>query len=518
MNSAEAISVAPPRPTSGRLFEWTKRLFRALAPWLVPIAALGAWQLVSLVGLLPGRLVPSPLDVARAAVRLTISGELARHVTVSARRALLGFLIGGTVGLGLGVLNGLSARAETLFDTTLQMARAIPHLALVPLLILWLGIGEIAKVALVALGVVFPLYINTVHGLRSVDPRLIELGRVHGLGTLALLRRIILPGALPSILIGVRYGLGLMWLGLIVAETISAESGIGYLAMNAREFLQTDVVLLSILLYAALGKLADVATRLLEYWLLPWRRGSSGGGVRLAARGLEHRYGDRLVLDRLNLDVSPGEFLAVVGRSGSGKTTLLRLLAGLEVPSKGELLQDGVPIAGLNRRARLMFQDARLLPWARVAENVGLGLPRDRAVRVERALELVYLSDRSGDWPEALSGGQKQRVALARALAADPGLLLLDEPLGALDALTRIEMQSLLERTWLEAGSTAVLVTHDVEEAVTLADRVIAVENGRITLELPVPLERPRPRDSPPFAALAATVLGHVLGGLRSTM
>jgi sulfonate transport system ATP-binding protein len=236
-------------------------------------------------------------------------------------------------------------------------------------------------------------------------------------------------------------------------------------------------------------------------------------GVRLEARGLEHRYGDRLVLRRLNLEVAPGEFLAIVGRSGSGKTTLLRLLAGLEVASQGELLQDGVPISGLNRRARLMFQDARLLPWERVAENVGLGLARDRAGQVERALELVYLADRARDWPEALSGGQKQRVALARALAADPGLLLLDEPLGALDALTRIEMQSLLERTWLEAGSTAVLVTHDVEEAVTLADRVVAIDDGRITLELPVTLERPRLRDSPPFAALAARVLGHVMYG-----
>ena len=173
-------------------------------------------------------------------------------------------------------MNGLSDRAEKLFDTTIQMARAVPHLALIPLIILWLGIGETAKVSLVALGVIFPLYINALHGLRSVDPRLIELGRVHGLGSMALLYRIILPGALPSILVGVRYGLGLMWLGLIVAETISADSGIGYVAMNAREFLQTDVVLLSILLYAGLGKLADMATRLLEYWLLPWRRGPRG--------------------------------------------------------------------------------------------------------------------------------------------------------------------------------------------------------------------------------------------------
>ena len=242
-----------------------------MTPWLVPLAGLALWQAASALGLLPARLVPSPLDVASAAVRLTASGELPRNVAVSARRAVVGFLLGGGLGLALGMLNGLSHRSERLFDTTIQMARAVPHLALVPLIILWLGIGEMAKVSLVALGVVFPLYINTLHGLRSVDPGLIELGRVQGLGPVQLIRRIVLPGSLPSILVGVRYGLGLMWLGLIVAETISADSGIGYMAMNAREFLQADVVVLSILLYAALGKGADAATRFLERWLVPWR-------------------------------------------------------------------------------------------------------------------------------------------------------------------------------------------------------------------------------------------------------
>jgi sulfonate transport system ATP-binding protein len=234
-------------------------------------------------------------------------------------------------------------------------------------------------------------------------------------------------------------------------------------------------------------------------------------GVRLEVRGLSQRYGERDVLRELDLDVAPGEFLAVVGRSGSGKTTLLRLLAGLEAPTAGERLQDGVPLIGLNRRARLMFQDARLLPWERVAGNVGLGLPRERADRVEWALKQVGLDDRAGDWPAVLSGGQQQRVALARALAGDPGLLLLDEPLGALDALTRIEMQALVERTWRATGFTGVLVTHDVEEAVTLADRVVAVKEGRIALDLPVALPRPRRRESPPFAALAERILAHVL-------
>jgi sulfonate transport system permease protein len=245
-------------------------LARLMLPWLVPALGVLAWQAAADLGWLPARFLPSPLSVARTAVRLGVSGELARHVGVSTRRAAIGFALGGGIGLALGLLNGLSATADRLLDTTLQMLRSVPHLALVPLVILWLGIGETAKVALVALGVVFPLYLNTLHGLKSLDPRLVELGRVHGLSRAAMIRRIVLPGALPSILVGVRYGLGLMWLTLIVAETISADSGIGYLAMNAREFLQSDVVLLTILLYALLGKFADAATRFLERRLLPW--------------------------------------------------------------------------------------------------------------------------------------------------------------------------------------------------------------------------------------------------------
>ncbi len=238
-------------------------------------------------------------------------------------------------------------------------------------------------------------------------------------------------------------------------------------------------------------------------------------GVRLAFRGLDHHYGDRAVLRDVQLEIEPGEFLAIVGRSGTGKTTLLRLAAGLEPAAPGKLLQDGEPIVGLNRRARLMFQDARLLPWSRVAGNVGLGLPRERSDRVGWALEQVGLADRARDWPSVLSGGQQQRVALARALASEPGLLLLDEPLGALDALTRIEMQALVEQTWLRARFTSILVTHDVEEAVILADRVVAVDAGRIALEVKIPLPRPRRRDQPLFASLTEEILSHVMRTAR---
>ncbi|MFY2596004.1 aliphatic sulfonate ABC transporter permease SsuC [Achromobacter xylosoxidans] len=242
----------------------------ALAPWLVPALILGLWQLAAQAGWLSSRILPAPSAVAAAAWSLAVSGELWQHVRISALRALWGLLLGGGLGLALGLLNGSSRTAETLLDTTLQMIRNIPVLALIPLVILWFGIEETAKLALLSLGVFFPVYLNTFHGIRSVDSALIEMGRSYGLSGWPLYRDVILPGALPSILVGLRFALGLVWVILIVTETISAQSGIGYMTMNAREFLQTDVVLLGILLYALLGKAADTLARALEHRLLRW--------------------------------------------------------------------------------------------------------------------------------------------------------------------------------------------------------------------------------------------------------
>ena len=246
-----------------------------LLPWAVPLIILIVWQFASQTGLLSSRVLPSPLSVVQAEWTVGASGELFENVKISALRALSGFAIGGGLGLLLGLATGSFKTAETLFDTTVQMIRNIPALALIPLVILWFGIDEAAKLFLVALGVFFPVYINTFHGIRSVDKGLIEMARSYGVSGWRLYKEIILPGALPSILVGVRFSLGLMWVLLIVAETISASSGIGYMTMNAREFLQTDVVLLGILLYAALGKLADVFARGLERYWLRWHPGYS---------------------------------------------------------------------------------------------------------------------------------------------------------------------------------------------------------------------------------------------------
>jgi sulfonate transport system permease protein len=249
------------------------RQARALLPWAVPLALLLVWQISAQAGWLSSRVLPEPLAVARAFWSLAVSGELLTHVQKSLERAIYSFAIGGGLGLLLGLATGTFKTAETLLDTTLQMVRNIPALALIPLVILWFGIEETSKLFLVSVGVFFPVYLNTFHGIRSVDRGLIEMARSYGLKGWALYRHVILPGALPSILVGVRFSLGLVWVLLIVAETISAQSGIGYMTMNAREFLQTDVVLLGILLYALLGKLADVVSRLLERYWLRWHPG-----------------------------------------------------------------------------------------------------------------------------------------------------------------------------------------------------------------------------------------------------
>jgi sulfonate transport system permease protein len=256
-----------------KLRSFAQAVFQRLLPWLVPVLLVSVWQISSVQGWISVRVLPAPLSVVDAAWTLAESGELWKHVQISAGRALLGLAVGGGLGLGLGLLTGSIRWAETLLDSTIQMVRNIPALALIPLVILWFGIDETAKLFLISVAVFFPIYINTFHGIRNVDVGLIEMGRTYGLSQWGLYRQIILPGALSSILVGLRFSLGLMWVILIVAETISAQAGIGYLTMNAREFLQTDVVLVGILLYAILGKLADVFAKSLERYWLRWHPG-----------------------------------------------------------------------------------------------------------------------------------------------------------------------------------------------------------------------------------------------------
>lgn len=265
-------STAAEPPRTARLLRTAGRglLASRLTPWLVPFGLLALWAAGSGTGRLSPQFLPPPWAIAEAAWSKILDGELAANIAVSFRRAISGFLVGGGIAFLLGLANGLSKLSERLTDTTVQMIRNIPNLSLIPLVILWLGIGEEAKLFLTALGVFFPVYVNTFHGVRTVDAGLVEMGRSYGMTRFELFRRVILPGALPSIFVGVRFALGVMWLTLIVAETIAASSGIGHMATEAREFLQVDVVVLAILIYAALGKVADTTVRLLERAALAW--------------------------------------------------------------------------------------------------------------------------------------------------------------------------------------------------------------------------------------------------------
>lgn len=237
---------------------------------------------------------------------------------------------------------------------------------------------------------------------------------------------------------------------------------------------------------------------------------STKWGVAITTRNLQRHFGDLTVLKGLDLDIRAGESLVIIGRSGCGKSTLLRLLAGLDQPDGGQLEFAGEAAGASNHSVRMMYQEPRLLPWKTVIENVEIG--KVESAQAKFALHEVELDSKAQDWPASLSGGQKQRVALARALAHRPELLLLDEPLGALDALTRSTMHRLIENLWQEHGFTLVMVTHDVSEAVMLADRVIVLDDGAIGLDVNIQLPRPRVATDPAFVGYEARLLEYLTG------
>ncbi|BBP98905.1 sulfonate ABC transporter [Burkholderia sp. SFA1] len=238
--------------------------------WIVPVLILLVWEGAARAGLIAPQVLPAPSKVIGTAFDMAKDGELFIHLGVSLLRASAGFVIGGALGLALGILVGFSPLAQAFLDRSIQMVRAIPFLAMLPLVIVWFGVGEVAKIFLVSLAVLFPVYINTMLGIRLIDPKLMELAKVVGLDRTAILRRIVLPGAMPSILTGVRYALAHAWLALVIAETLATTRGIGFLAMDAREFLNTNVILLTIIIYALIGVAADALVRRLEARFLSW--------------------------------------------------------------------------------------------------------------------------------------------------------------------------------------------------------------------------------------------------------
>ncbi len=265
---APAPATTQPRRAGRRRSRLRSLARRAAAPVLLVVL----WQAASWLGWLSGETLASPVEVWRAFVDLWQSGDLWPSVVTSLRRVVLGLAIGVSIGTVLGLIAGLSRIGEELVDAPLQMLRALPFLGLLPLLIVWLGIGEGIKIGLVVVGVIFPVYLNLHKGIRSVDPRFAELAKACEVGRWGVIRKVILPGALPSFLVGLRFSLGIAWLSLVVAETVNADQGIGYLIMQGQQYLQTDVIVMGLVIYALLGLAMEGIVRLIEWRTLPWRR------------------------------------------------------------------------------------------------------------------------------------------------------------------------------------------------------------------------------------------------------
>jgi sulfonate transport system permease protein len=240
-----------------------------LLAWSIPSLGLVLWYVVTLEQDVTS-VFPTPGDVLKAVERLLKDGTLAKNIEISTARALAGFALGGAIGFVLGIVNGQISLAEKILNTPIQMIRNVPYLAVLPLILIWFGIGETAKVVLISLGTFFPIYLNTFHGIRYTDSSLLEMGKTYGLTRYELFKDIIFPGAMSSIMVGIRQSLGLMWLTLIVAEMVAAKSGIGFMATNAREFMLMDVVVLSLIIYALLGSLSDFVAGIIEKRILRW--------------------------------------------------------------------------------------------------------------------------------------------------------------------------------------------------------------------------------------------------------
>lgn len=249
----------------------TRSRLAVVRRWLSPLAIVVIWQLLSSAGVIDARTLAAPLDIARRALELVQDGTLVEATLTSLRRVALGFVIGGAIGTALAVVAGLWRVGEDAIDPPMQMLRTLPHFGLIPLFIIWFGIGETPKITLIAMGVAFPLYLNTFAGIRGIDRRMIEAARSMNLTWGQRLRHVVIPGALPQTLTGLRQSLGIAWLSLIVAETVSAKSGLGYLITDAREFLETDVIVVGLAVYALLGLATDGVVRAFERRALAWR-------------------------------------------------------------------------------------------------------------------------------------------------------------------------------------------------------------------------------------------------------
>lgn len=515
---------------------------------ILPLLILLAWYLAAEARLFPPLLLPSPGRVFGAAAELLETGELVKHAAASLARVVSGFLISAATALLLVFLFYRRRRWEEGASIVLESLRVVPPLSLVPLLILWLGIGEAPKLAIVVLSSFFPVYLNALSSLRAVDVRWREYARAFELTPGECLRHIHVPGALGGLLTGLRLGFGYAWRALIGSELIAAASGLGYLIEDASSMARTDVVFVGVLTIALLGILCDVLFQKgAEYFearmrrTKPLKRVSSSvtssthpnaSDASYAAKDAEHDLpavriemlgktfpGGTAPFEALTDTFPAGRVTALLGRSGCGKTTLLKIVAGLSAPTSGSVRFErnaGSAAAALRPAIGIVFQSPMLLDWKTVVENVEMGIlhvpETERRERALSALDVVGLGERADAYPEELSGGMAQRVGFARALARNPEVLLMDEPFGALDALTRTALQRRCRTILAERPMTVLLITHDVREAVRLGDEIRILEAGRLVTEPAVadPAEREAGLEA---AAFEERILTRLLGG-----
>ncbi len=401
---------------------------------------------------------------------------------------------------------------RNIIEPWIQFVRNIPPLAYVPLVVISAGVGRKPQIIVITIATFLIMTITIYQGVINIDETLIKAARVLGATDKDIFLRVIAPATLPFIMTAVRLGASVALTTLIAAESTGASAGLGMRIRSLNNSFESEPMLLYIIIIGIIGITVEKVIKLLERKLTGWQE---------KREIYNSRNGEMVALNGVNLDIAENEFICVVGPSGCGKSTLLNIIAGLLEPSSGAVYCDGKKVEGTGTERGVVFQQYALFPWMTVKKNVMFGLNlqgikgKEAEDRAMKYIKMVQLEDFLNHYPKELSGGMKQRVAIARAYAVNPSVLLMDEPFGALDAQTRTQLQSELLETWEKEQKTCFFITHDVDEAIILAQKVIimSARPGRIKEIVDINIPYPRTQEtkmSPEFLDLKNHIWGQV--------